>query len=592
MAARVEQRQKNSGKIRSRDISDDLYNLLSAVGDELDVYFEIGSGGQSSDHDPKTKGKEWTGSHRHDDGGAADTKIYKLENGEKRYLDWTDPNDQAVWSDVVRLSKAGGATGFGAGTNYMGNQTVHIGYGKPATWGTVKKGGPPPPDWLVSSVKAGETTPPLNIPNVASQMDTTQTAPAPMPGRPAALGSSRSVRSLGASFGDTGSAADSVTPRLGWENNQQSWNGRDARQIIPSADNAKARLAAGNILGGAADDQMRSLGMPAPTMQPGMLGRSSVQPPVAAPTLDETRLEQNAMRRVTPTATVPTVVAPTPMSRPVVAPMAPTPMSRPVVAPVAQQQAPQPMPRPVGVSQPAAQPIAPAPKLLRLPSGKMVAPGSYQNDKNGITYQITEGANGEAVVTPQRAGAINIGREMNAPTLAGGFIRSQIPAALETAKDSIGTAATAVKDTASSAIDTVTGKAAELGSTLGNAFSGFGNFLGGNAQQPKPAAATPTFQTGMLGRGSVPQITAPMVPPSPNRVTTSVQTQTDTSPPSMFKGSATGRTYRIGQTYQSSRGPVIATANGFQPANAASRPSARQSRAERFTNIDSFGNII
>ena len=46
-----------------------------------------------------------------------------------------------------------------------------------------------------------------------------------------------------------------------------------------------------------------------------------------------------------------------------------------------------------------------------------------------------------------------------------------------------------------------------------------------------------------------------------------------------------------GKTYQSSRGPVIATANGFQPAGAASRPSARQSRSERFTNLDQFGMI-
>lgn len=74
---------------------------------------------------------------------------------------------------------------------------------------------------------------------------------------------------------------------------------------------------------------------------------------------------------------------------------------------------------------------------------------------------------------------------------------------------------------------------------------------------------------------------------------TGVRSQTDTSPmPAMFTGTSTGRTYTVGKTYQSSRGPVIATANGFQPAGAATKPSAKQSRAERFSNLDSFGNII
>ena len=50
MARRVIQAQIGApGKIRNRPINDDLFNLLSAVGNELDVYIEVGSGGQTSD---------------------------------------------------------------------------------------------------------------------------------------------------------------------------------------------------------------------------------------------------------------------------------------------------------------------------------------------------------------------------------------------------------------------------------------------------------------------------------------------------------------------------------------------------------------
>lgn len=173
MAKRVVQQQVGSKKIRNKPLSPELVNLFTAVGEELDVYFVVTSGGQTSSRDKRLKGKTggWTGSHRHDDGDAGDTMVYRLVDGEKRYLDFTVPEDQAIWSDVVRLSVAGGATGIGAGTSYMGSKTVHIGYGRKATWGTIKKGGPPPPAWLVSAYDAGEKTPPLNIPNVASDVD-------------------------------------------------------------------------------------------------------------------------------------------------------------------------------------------------------------------------------------------------------------------------------------------------------------------------------------------------------------------------------------------------------------------------------------
>jgi len=172
MAERVIQSQGEVAAIRRQPIDPKLGNLLEAVGNELDVYFDVTSGGQPA----KSEGGKRTGSTRHDHGNAADLKAFVIEDGKRRYLDFSKPADQQMWSEIVRLSVAGGATGIGAGSSYMGNQTVHIGFGKPAVWGTTKKGGPPPPQWLSASFQDGFKTPPLNIPDVASAK-----AVAPMP---------------------------------------------------------------------------------------------------------------------------------------------------------------------------------------------------------------------------------------------------------------------------------------------------------------------------------------------------------------------------------------------------------------------------
>lgn len=176
MASRVSEIQGQVASIRRKPISDDLRSLLETVAAETGVNFEITSGGQS----PFGEGPR-TGSTRHDDGNAADLKAYVVEDGKKRYLNLNNESDKAKWSEIVRLSVAGGATGIGAGngSDYMGAHTVHIGYGKPMTWGHGGKSANAP-GWLREAYDLGGKTPPLPIagpaPTPADMSNRIQTA--------------------------------------------------------------------------------------------------------------------------------------------------------------------------------------------------------------------------------------------------------------------------------------------------------------------------------------------------------------------------------------------------------------------------------
>lgn len=164
------------GKIRSKPIDPKLESLLTAVGNEADVHFEVESGGQSPLHTASTKGVSWTGSHRHDNGMAADVKAYTIAaDGSKHYLDFSVPADQEKWAQIVKLSVSGGATGIGAGLGYMGGKTVHIGYGTPGTWGDGEASANTPA-WLTAAYDDGKHLPPMNVPDVATSLSVTPTA--------------------------------------------------------------------------------------------------------------------------------------------------------------------------------------------------------------------------------------------------------------------------------------------------------------------------------------------------------------------------------------------------------------------------------
>lgn len=117
-------RYTNQGKIRNKPLSEALIRQLSFLPD-MGVSMEVFSGGQEA------RGLRRTGSTRHNNGNSADVFFYR--NGRK--LDWANPDDVPVFSEIVQRAKANGVTGFGAGEGYMMPGSMHIGAGNPAVWG-------------------------------------------------------------------------------------------------------------------------------------------------------------------------------------------------------------------------------------------------------------------------------------------------------------------------------------------------------------------------------------------------------------------------------------------------------------------------
>jgi hypothetical protein len=113
--------------IRNRPITAELRELLDGAANATGVErVVIVSGGQTSNHAPNLNGVVggWTGSRRHDNGGAADIELVKGGNT----LSFTDTNGSQV-AEFVTAAAARGATGIGAGVNYMGPKRIHVGFG-------------------------------------------------------------------------------------------------------------------------------------------------------------------------------------------------------------------------------------------------------------------------------------------------------------------------------------------------------------------------------------------------------------------------------------------------------------------------------
>jgi len=131
-------RYANTGATRNMPLSEDLVSALGFLP-ELGVQAEVFSGGQPL----IGSGQPRVGSTRHDSGGAADVFFYK----DGRRLDWANPEDQPVFSEIVRRGRQSGLTGFGAGPNYMQPGSMHIGFGAPSVWGAGGKSANAP-EWL------------------------------------------------------------------------------------------------------------------------------------------------------------------------------------------------------------------------------------------------------------------------------------------------------------------------------------------------------------------------------------------------------------------------------------------------------------
>lgn len=130
--------------VRNQPINSNLENVLKAAAAAAGVSsIVIGSGGQPT----AAEGGARAGSTRHDDGNAADLQLLAADG---RMLDFTNPADVPIIQAFVSHARANGATGIGAGTDYMGNNTLHVGFGNEGVWGAGGQGANAP-EWLTTA---------------------------------------------------------------------------------------------------------------------------------------------------------------------------------------------------------------------------------------------------------------------------------------------------------------------------------------------------------------------------------------------------------------------------------------------------------
>lgn len=156
------------GAVRNKPISAELKQVLDAAAQAAGVdTIKITSGGQ----DTLGEGTRRTGSTRHDKGRAADLKL--VVNGTT--LTFTDQSAHPVVLAFVTAAAAAGATGIGAGVAYMGNETIHVGFGTSVhdtselTWGAGGKSANAP-QWLRDAAQAGWAAPGPALGSAAAQI--------------------------------------------------------------------------------------------------------------------------------------------------------------------------------------------------------------------------------------------------------------------------------------------------------------------------------------------------------------------------------------------------------------------------------------
>ena len=127
----VNQLQMKKAAVRKQKISSKLQKVLDYASAQAGVEVDIWSGGQPG----IGSGLPRVGSTRHDHGNAADLDLYVTENGQRRKLSSKNPKDRLKIAEFIKHSAAAGAGGIGTGQGYMGDGRIHVGFGKPATWG-------------------------------------------------------------------------------------------------------------------------------------------------------------------------------------------------------------------------------------------------------------------------------------------------------------------------------------------------------------------------------------------------------------------------------------------------------------------------
>ena len=144
------------GKIRDGAIAPELREVLveAAQAAGIDTVL-VTSGGQ-----PGSSGRS-TGSTRHNQGRAADLQLQK--GG--RSLDFTNSADRGIVEEFVAAAAAYGANGIGAGVDYMGPKTLHVGFGttpqdhRQIVWGA-QGSSANAPAWLREAANRGWNRPP------------------------------------------------------------------------------------------------------------------------------------------------------------------------------------------------------------------------------------------------------------------------------------------------------------------------------------------------------------------------------------------------------------------------------------------------
>ena len=123
----IVEKQTTSGATRKLPINETTRRILLTASRQSGLRVYVFSGGQP------TQGRNRTGTHRHDFGGAAD--LYLVHPVTHHILDMRDPDDRVCMASFIQASVAAGATGVGAGLGYMGPHAMHIGGGAAAYWG-------------------------------------------------------------------------------------------------------------------------------------------------------------------------------------------------------------------------------------------------------------------------------------------------------------------------------------------------------------------------------------------------------------------------------------------------------------------------
>jgi hypothetical protein len=161
--------ENTAGKTRNKPIAPELKTLLVKAATQTGIdTVSVTSGGQ----DIKGQGTRRTGSTRHDGGKAADLQLIKGGS----VLDFE--TDRKTFEAFVTAAAAAGATGLGAGVDYMGTKTIHVGFGSKLVWGGGGKAANAPA-WLKRAAEKGWAG------------GAAAPAPAPTPPAPVGLGKNR-----------------------------------------------------------------------------------------------------------------------------------------------------------------------------------------------------------------------------------------------------------------------------------------------------------------------------------------------------------------------------------------------------------------